>query len=63
MTQAHAEWVKTLNQARILDRIRKELATNFDIPARDIIQMGCAELGITESAWRKLESEERGERS
>lgn len=42
--------------AALLAKTRRELAINFDIPARDIIGMACAQLGISERDWRTLES-------
>lgn len=42
--------------AAILSRTRRELAINFDIPARDIIGMACSQMGINESQWRTDES-------
>lgn len=42
--------------ATVLAKTRRELAMNFDIPSRDIIQMACAEMGISEKQWRELAS-------
>lgn len=42
--------------AAILVRTRRELAMNFEVPARDIIGMACSEMGISESMWRAMES-------
>lgn len=42
--------------AATITKTRRELAMNFDIPARDIIGMACAEMGISESTWRAMES-------
>ena len=43
-------------ESATLRKIGRELAMNFDIPARDIILMGCAELGITEKEWHIIQS-------
>jgi len=43
-------------ESATLRKIGRELAMNFDIPSRDIILMGCAELGITEKEWRTIQS-------
>ena len=40
--------------AATIARTGRELAMNFDIPARDIIQMACSEMGISEKKWREL---------
>ena len=40
----------------VLDRTGLELATNFDMPARDIIAIACGELGITRKAWDQLQT-------
>jgi hypothetical protein len=38
----------------LIAKTRSELAMNFEIPARDTIQMACAEMRISEKQWRKL---------
>jgi hypothetical protein len=45
--------------AAILARTGRELAMNFNIPARDIILMACAEMGVSESTWREMQSHRR----
>lgn len=42
--------------AAVIARTRRDLAMNFDIPARSIIQMACADMGISEKVWREMES-------
>jgi hypothetical protein len=42
--------------AVILARTGRELAMNFDIPSRDIIQMACFEMGISEKQYRSIQS-------
>jgi hypothetical protein len=32
---------------------------NFDVPARDIIGMACAEMGVSESTWREMQGHRR----
>lgn len=39
-----------------IDHVCQQLATNFDIPARDIIAMGCAKLGINRKQWDQIQS-------
>ena len=49
--------MKIVQRERLtIARIGYELATNFDIPSRDIILMGCAEMGISEKEWRTIQS-------
>jgi hypothetical protein len=46
--------------AAVIERTRRELAMNFDIPARSIIQWACADMGISEKTWREMESYSMG---
>lgn len=39
-----------------LTKLGRELAMNFDIPARDIIEMGCCEMGITRREFYAIQS-------
>ena len=45
-----------LKHAVILSETGRRLAMNFDIPARDIIGMACAEMGISRKQWDALQS-------
>lgn len=42
--------------AAIIAATGRELAMNFDIPARDIIGMACADMGISREQWDALQS-------
>lgn len=42
--------------AAVIANTRRELAMNFDVPARDIIRWACADMGISEKVWREMES-------
>lgn len=42
--------------AAVIARASRELAMNFNIPARDIISGACAEMRISEKVWRELQS-------
>lgn len=42
--------------AVVIAKTRRELAMNFNIPARDIIGMACSEMRISEKQWREMES-------
>lgn len=46
--------------AAILARTGRALAMNFDVPARDIIGMACAEMGVSESTWREMQGHRLG---
>lgn len=54
MNQKLDKLLKT--HAAIIAKTRRELAMNFVVPARDIIGMACAEMGISEKTWRAMES-------
>ena len=55
--QTNHKLAKILTTRRdVLDRTGRELAMNFDIPARDIIAMACGELGITRKQWDQLKA-------
>lgn len=45
--------------AAILAKTGRELAMNFDVPARDIIGMACSEMGVSESTWREMQGHRR----
>ena len=45
-----------LKHAVILSETGRRLAMNIDIPARDIIGMACAEMGISRKQWDALQS-------
>lgn len=56
-TQTNPKFESLLKKhAAVITRTHRELAMNFDIPARSIIQMACADMGISESTWRAMES-------
>lgn len=42
--------------AATIAQTRRELAMNFDVPARDTIRWACADMGISEKTWREMES-------
>jgi hypothetical protein len=50
------------HNAAILARTGRALAMNFDVPARDIIGMACAEMGVSESTWREMQGHCREEK-
>jgi hypothetical protein len=39
-----------------IEAANKALATNFDIPARDIIAMACASMRISRKQWDAIQS-------
>lgn len=41
----------TQKQIEAIERGRRDLATNFDTPARDIIARACIEAGITRAQY------------
>jgi hypothetical protein len=44
------------NESATIDKFGRELAMNFDIPARDIISMACCELRISRKEWDAIQS-------
>lgn len=42
--------------AGTIEKTSRDLAMNFDIPARDIIAMACSHMGITPKQWDELTS-------
>ena len=42
--------------ASVLAKTGRELAMNFDVPARVTIAMACAEMGISRKQWDALQS-------
>lgn len=45
-----------VRHAATIAKAGRELATNFDIPSRDIILSACSEMGISEAKWHQLQS-------
>ena len=41
-----------------LKALSRELAMNFDVPSRDLIQMACYEMRISQKQWEQLKSYE-----
>ena len=42
--------------ADVIQRTGRELAMNFDVPARDTIAMACSEMGISRKQWDTMKS-------
>ena len=42
--------------AALLAKTSRELAMNFDVPARCTVGIACAEMGISEKTWQSLMS-------
>ncbi len=58
-TRKQLERIAEINQD-LLARVRWNLATEFDVPARDIIAKACQQLDITREEFSDLPPDPRG---